>query len=57
MQIRLMGTPAELTRAAALLAQVLTVHRVSGLSPHRGATEQGRLYLEATLRPASKEVR
>ncbi|MFO7194035.1 MULTISPECIES: hypothetical protein [Thermocrispum] len=57
MQIRLMGTPTELTRAAAVLAQVLTVHRVSDIYPNRGATEQGRLYLDAALPPEPKEVR
>ncbi|WP_169720995.1 hypothetical protein [Thermocrispum municipale] len=57
MQIRLMGTPTELTHAAAVLAQVLTVHRVSDIYPNRGATEQGRLYLDAALPPEPKEVR
>lgn len=57
MQIRLMGTSAELARAVALLCRVLVVHQVSDIYPNRGTAGQGRLYLDAALPPEPTEVR
>jgi len=49
MEIRLMGTRAELAEAAAVLGELFVVRAVSGFYPNRHSRELGRLYLRVEL--------